>query len=105
MKNHDFGENSVEVKFSQEIDFLRVEDPQNPFGSCAARNVQNFGGVKCSTEKCDVVMVQACSRHDSCTKYLIFNSTWLVETVIFKGRPSASNIFLAWRQNLKFQGC
>ena len=24
MKNHDFGENSVEIKFSQEIDFLRV---------------------------------------------------------------------------------
>jgi len=26
MKNHDFCENSVEVKFSQEIDFLGVQD-------------------------------------------------------------------------------
>ena len=51
MKNHDFCENPVEINFSQEIDFLRVEDPQNPFGSCAARNVQNFGGATCSTHK------------------------------------------------------
>ena len=51
MQNHDFSENSVESKFSQEIDFLRVEDPQNPFGSCAARNVQNFGGATCSTDE------------------------------------------------------
>ena len=57
MKNHDFGENSVEVKFSQEIDFLRVEDHQNPFGSCAARNVQNVGGATCSTHKCQCSMV------------------------------------------------
>ena len=53
MKNHDFGENSVEITFTKEIDFLRVQDPQNPFGSCAARNVQNFGGATCYTEKWD----------------------------------------------------
>ena len=47
MKNHDFDENSVESKFSHEIDFLRVQDPENPLGSCAARNVQNFGYMAC----------------------------------------------------------
>ena len=42
--------------FAFEINFRRVLRPQNPMGSCAARNVQNFGfnvacrdGLVCST--------------------------------------------------------
>ena len=32
--------------------FLAVLGPQNPRGSCAARNVQNFGGTTCSCHCC-----------------------------------------------------
>ena len=37
----------INKEFSFGERFLAVLGPQNPLGSCAARNVQNFGGATC----------------------------------------------------------